>query len=80
MKVAVKHQIDLWVEVDLKEQSVDRVVVDDTDVGRPVEYRVILKDPPGAYDTTRYPGRKMAKAARKVVDTAEWPPWQTGWE
>lgn len=78
MRVAVKHSVPVWVEVDLKTQNVDAVIVDDENLSKPIEYRVILEN--GVYDTTRYPGRKMAKAARKVEDNAkDWPSWKMGW-
>ena len=76
MKVAVKHSVPVWVEVDLKTKTVDRVTIDSQEVSRPIEYRVVL--PNGMYDTTRYPGRKMAKAARAVTEKAKWPEWENG--
>ena len=81
MRVAVKHQVPVWVEVDLKAKTIDKVVVDDESLSKPIEYRVILDDLGGVYDTTRYPGKKMAKATRKILDDPEkeWPSWNLGW-
>jgi hypothetical protein len=65
----VRYQADIWVEVDLDEDDVVRVVVDDQTMTVPVEV-VDRGAAPAAAE-----GRARAQA---IADSRDWPSWDYG--
>lgn len=66
MKMYLRYQVDIWVEVDAEEEDIVNVVVDDLTMTRPVE----VLDEGGAVAATE-PGAR----AQRIADSRCWPSW-----
>jgi len=65
-RVLVRYVVDVWVDVDLTERSVDRVVVDTGGLARPLEV---------LHDGGQVVSDSMIESVLELVEGDTWPSW-----